>query len=137
MLNRLGFPSYDVAVIVTSPLVTHRLNRDYRGRDYVADVLSFPFHDEIAVPGVLPEPVSEEHANLGDILICGGPYLTEGTKWAVDDKVTHLVAHGLAHLTGHTHETDAKHERMLAQEIVLLQSAGLADATIGALLDNV
>jgi probable rRNA maturation factor len=64
------------------------LNREHRGRDEPTDVLSFPV-DESA-PAAGPR-------ELGDVVIC--PEHTED--------LTEAVVHGVLHLCGYDHETDA------------------------------
>jgi len=64
------------------------LNRDHRGKDEPTDVLSFPIDGigEIAGP-----------RELGDVVIC--PAHTED--------VVEATVHGVLHLCGYDHETDA------------------------------
>jgi probable rRNA maturation factor len=64
------------------------LNRDHRGRDEPTDVLSFPVDE--AGPTAGPR-------ELGDVVIC--PEHTED--------LTEAVVHGVLHLCGYDHETDA------------------------------
>ena len=64
------------------------LNRVYRGRDSPTDVLSFPVDES----GPVAEP-----RELGDVLIC--PEHTED--------LTEAVVHGVLHLCGYDHVTDA------------------------------
>ena len=65
-----------------------RLNREHRGLDRPTDVLSFPV-DEAGPTGGPRE--------LGDVVIC--PEHTED--------LVEAVVHGVLHLCGHDHETDA------------------------------
>ncbi len=64
------------------------LNREHRGRDRPTDVLSFPVDE--AGPTAGPR-------ELGDVVIC--PEHTED--------LTEAVVHGVLHLCGYDHETDA------------------------------
>ncbi len=64
------------------------LNREHRGRDLPTDVLSFPVDE--AGPTAGPR-------ELGDVVIC--PEHTEDLAEA--------VVHGVLHLCGYDHETDA------------------------------
>jgi probable rRNA maturation factor len=79
-----------------------RLNREHRGLDEVTDVLSFP------VDGLDPLPPAMER-ELGDVVIS----LAQARRQAVDEGVseheelTSLVVHGVLHLAGFDHETDA------------------------------
>jgi probable rRNA maturation factor len=90
------------------------LNRDHRGLDEVTDVLSFP------VDGLDPLPAEMER-ELGDVVIS----LAQARRQAADagiteqEELTGLVVHGVLHLAGFDHETDAgemfeRQDRLLA-----------------------
>jgi probable rRNA maturation factor len=66
----------------------HQLNREHRDRDKPTDVLSFP------IDGVGPVAGPRE---LGDVVIC--PEHTED--------LVEATVHGVLHLCGYDHETDA------------------------------
>jgi probable rRNA maturation factor len=84
------------------------LNRDYRGRDYATNVLTF------AYPGI--EPLS------GDIVLCTPVIAREAREQnkALEAHYAHLVVHGMLHLQGYDHEseTDARVMESLEAEIV-------------------
>jgi probable rRNA maturation factor len=75
------------------------LNRDHRGNDSPTDVLSFPV-DETG-PAAGPR-------ELGDVVIC--PEHTED--------LTEAVVHGVLHLCGYDHETDAGEMLALQREVM-------------------
>lgn len=95
------------------------LNRQWRGRDYATNVLSFPAN---ALPGGGPRL-------LGDLVLCAPVVLTEAKSqgkparhhWA------HLTIHGVLHLAGHDHERPEDAERMEAIERKLLAGLGIPD----------
>jgi probable rRNA maturation factor len=78
-----------------------RLNREHRGRDRPTDVLAFPVDEA----GVAMGP-----RELGDVVIC--PQYTED--------LVEAVVHGVLHLCGYDHETDAG-EMLAVQARVLEQ----------------
>lgn len=79
------------------------LNRQYRGKDAVTDVLSFRLDDE---PGP-DEP-------FGTVVICtryaAAQARAEGVTLTA--MLEELILHSLLHLTGSDHETDADHKAM-------------------------
>jgi probable rRNA maturation factor len=75
------------------------LNRDHRGLDEPTDVLSFPIDGTAAVAGP---------RELGDVVIC-----PEHTSDLVEATV-----HGVLHLCGYDHETDAGEMLALQDRIV-------------------
>ena len=92
------------------------LNRDYRGKDYATNVLSFPY--EIA-PMV-----------IGDLAICHPVVVREAAEQGktLEAHYAHLVVHGVLHLQGYDHETgEADAARMEDKEREILASLGFAD----------
>ena len=95
------------------------LNRDYRGKDYATNVLSFPAE--------LPEGVALPL--LGDLVVCAPVVAREAAAQgkALNDHYAHLTVHGTLHLLGWDHETDADAEAMEARERRILAGLGVAD----------
>ncbi len=87
-LAAAGVGEGHLAVALVAEQEIQRLNREHRGRDRPTDVLSFPI-DETG-PAAGPR-------ELGDVVIC--PEHTEDLAEA--------VVHGVLHLCGYDHETDA------------------------------
>ena len=75
------------------------LNRDFRGRDEVTDVLSFPG----ARP---PAPDAERH--LGDVVLCVPQARRQAAERgiALERELKTLLLHGVLHCMGLDHETD-------------------------------
>lgn len=96
------------------------LNREYRGqgraeKNYATNVLSFPY----AAPPHL----------AGDLVLCRPVVLREAAEQGkpTPAHVAHLVVHGMLHLQGFDHETDAEAEIMEAHERDILARLGFAD----------
>jgi probable rRNA maturation factor len=92
------------------------LNRDYRGKDYATNVLSFPYE-------------SGAHVS-GDLVLCKCVVEQEALEQRkpLEAHYAHLIVHGMLHLQGHDHETgkdDA--ERMEALERDILKTLGYPD----------
>ncbi|OYW63195.1 MAG: rRNA maturation RNase YbeY [Bosea sp. 12-68-7] len=66
---------------------------------------------------------------LGDIVIAFETVASEAEAEgkALVDHFSHLVIHGLLHLLGEDHETDAEAQRMEALEVAALAQLGIAD----------
>ena len=80
-----------------------QLNRDYRGKDYLTDVLSFPARAEAG------EAFDFSDANfLGDIVISVDTALRQSQEatHSFERETQELVIHGVLHLCGYDHETD-------------------------------
>ncbi len=95
------------------------LNRDYRGKDYATNVLTFVFDE---MPDVdLPL--------MGDIVLCAPVIEREAGEQGktVAAHYCHLTVHGVLHLQGYDHETDAEAEVMEAREREIVMNLGYPD----------
>ncbi len=95
------------------------LNREYRGKDYATNVLSFPYEVEPRLFGdlvVCPEVVAREADEQGKPLAA---------------HYAHLVVHGMLHLQGWDHETKAEAEVMEEKEREILGALGYSDPYAG------
>ena len=98
-----------------------QLNQQYRRKNSPTNVLSFPYS--------LPDVVKQAVPVLGDIVLCAAVIVTEAQQhhkplsahWA------HLVMHGLLHLLGYDHGTEAEAKIMENLEIDLLHQLGFAN----------
>lgn len=92
---------WPVSVAIVGDAAMRRLNRQYRRKDKVTDVLSFAFADEA---------VSVTGAVAGEIILCW-PQLrrqAKAAKVSLDQEFALLLIHGLMHLLGYDHEHSAK-----------------------------
>ena len=93
---------------------SRRLNRDFRGKDYPTNVLSFPYS---------AKPLE------GDLVICAPVVAQEareqGTSLA--SHWAHMVEHGTLHLLGHDHERARQARDMEALEVEILRGFGFHD----------
>ena len=99
----------EVCVRVCGEAESQSLNASYRGKDKPTNVLSFPA--EIDLPDLdLP---------LGDLAICWPVVAREAALQNKNENnhLTHLFVHGVLHLLGFDHETDADANVMEALEV--------------------
>ena len=105
----------DLSIAIVSDRRMRALNRQFRGKDAVTDVLSFP---------------SDERGFMGDIVVASG-VATRQAKDAghsVQTELKVLALHGLLHLLGYDHEADDG--RMALAEARLRKKAGLKEGLI-------
>ncbi|XP_044106691.1 endoribonuclease YbeY isoform X3 [Neovison vison] len=117
----LGVQRFDLAVVCVDNRTIRRLNGVYRARDAPTDVLSFPFHENVKA-GELPQPETPDDYNLGDIFL-GVEYIFQHCKGDEDyfDILTVTATHGLCHLLGFTHSTEAEWQKMFQKEKQVLE----------------
>jgi probable rRNA maturation factor len=102
LLQELGLSDRELTVVLMSDEGIRRLNRDHRGVDAPTDVLSYPTAepDDRGIPTV---------AHLGDIVIGCDTAAVQAREHGHDllAEVLVLAAHGLTHLRGYDHPTEA------------------------------
>ncbi|MCX7588477.1 rRNA maturation RNase YbeY [Phenylobacterium sp. 58.2.17] len=105
-----------VTILLTDDDSVRDLNARFRGKDYATNVLSFP------------APQNPE-GHLGDIALAFGVCAREAAEQGkpLAHHLQHLVAHGVLHLLGYDHETDAEAEHMEGLERVILAGLGVPD----------
>ena len=114
VLKKLGQPRAELSVLLCDDATIHALNRDYRHKDKPTDVLAFAMRE-----GDGAELAGD---TLGDVVIS----LETATRQARERKVTArdevrmLLVHGILHLLGWDHQTDAEDKRMRAETDRLL-----------------
>ena len=115
-LRHAEFDVDAVTILLTDDESVRDLNDRFRGKDYATNVLSFPAPEN-------PE------GHLGDIALAFGVCAREATEQGkpLGHHLQHLVAHGVLHLLGYDHETDAEAEHMEGLERVILAGLGVPD----------
>ncbi|MBB3811002.1 rRNA maturation RNase YbeY [Pseudochelatococcus contaminans] len=110
----------ELSVALSDDAAVRQLNAQWRGLDKPTNVLSFPAAeaDELA-----------DAPHVGDIVLAFETVAREARDdgKTLADHTSHLVIHGLLHLLGFDHETDAEAEAMEAIEIAALSDLGIAD----------
>ena len=90
------------------------LNRDYRGKDYATNVLTFDYETDPLV--------------MADLVLCAPVVAREAKelKKPLAEHYAHLLVHGTLHAQGWDHETsEADAEAMEAREVEILAGLGL------------
>lgn len=109
MLRSLKLPRAELSVLLCDDATIHELNRDYRKKNKPTDVLAFAMRE--GEDGHLAGDL------LGDVIISLETATRQAKERAVvtRDEVMMLLAHGLLHLLGWDHQTDADDRRMRAE----------------------
>jgi probable rRNA maturation factor len=109
-----------VSVLFTGDAEILEVNKQWRGKAYATNVLSFPVSPTTPVPDGEPRP-------LGDIILAYGVIAKEAAeqKKTIANHVAHLIVHGTLHLLGYDHEDDGEASIMEAREIEILTGLGI------------
>ncbi|XP_005375987.1 PREDICTED: putative ribonuclease [Chinchilla lanigera] len=119
--NVLGVEKFDLGIIFLDNKNIQHINGIYRKKSVPTDVLSFPFHENLKA-GEIPQPSFPGDYNLGDIFL-GVEYIFQQCKENEDyyDILTVTATHGLCHLLGFTHNSEAEWQKMYLQEKQVLE----------------
>jgi probable rRNA maturation factor len=91
------------------------LNREFRGKDYATNVLTFDYSHEPVV--------------MADLIICAPVVEAEAReqKITLEAHYAHLLVHGTLHAQGDDHEDEAEAVEMESKETAILAGLGFAD----------
>lgn len=105
----------EIALRIVDEEEGRMLNREYRGKDYATNVLTFP--------------LVEEPTLMGDIVLCAPVVLREAEEQhkSVESHFAHLTVHGVLHLHGYDHETEPQAELMETLETGIVMNLGYPD----------
>lgn len=92
------------------------LNRDYRGKDYATNILTFAYTED-----------SDAEVTAADLILCTDVLEREAAEQNKTLLVhaQHLLVHGVLHAQGYDHEDDEEAEEMEALEIEILAELGI------------
>lgn len=92
------------------------LNRDYRGKDYATNVLTFAYTED-----------EDSEITQADIVLCTDVLQREAGEQGktVEQHAAHLIVHGVLHAQGYDHEADDEAEEMEQIEVELLAALGI------------
>ena len=99
-LRAVGASNRSATIVFVPDKQIKELNRRFRGKDSVTDVLSFPSK---------AEPFEAEFkSHLGDVVISVERAAVQAGRCGLSfsGEVKQLILHGLLHLCGYDHETD-------------------------------
>ncbi len=92
------------------------LNRDYRGKDYATNVLTFAYTED-----------QDAAATQADIILCTDVLQREAEEQnkPLTAHAAHLVVHGVLHAQGYDHETEEEANEMEGIEAEILAGLGI------------
>jgi probable rRNA maturation factor len=107
--------SAEITLRLVGEIEGRELNRNFRGKDYATNVLTFVYDNT--------QPLS------GDIILCA-PVVDREAEQQRKDRIAHyahLTVHGILHLQGYDHIEDADAPEMERLETQILEQLGYSD----------
>ncbi len=118
----------EVSVTIVDEEEIKNLNREYRDKDSVTDVLSFPmleFEDEMIFDEY---DFDGENVILGDIVLCAKRAEQQAEEFghSVEREFAFLTVHSMLHLLGYDHEhSEDMEQEMFKRQKEILDKMGI------------
>lgn len=118
------YDSITLDIVFCDSEKTHELNRDYRDKDYPADIITFAIYadDENSF-------IFDGDINLGEIVIALDKVI-EGVNRDIsysknkEQELFFLISHGLMHLLGFDHQEEEEYNFVIGEQRKALESIG-------------
>lgn len=103
---------------------THVINRDYRNKDYPADIITFAV---FADSDDDEKFVLDMEINLGEVIIALDKIIEESEKKQIskDSELLFMISHGILHLLGFDHQTEEEFNFVVTHQKEALKSIGI------------
>lgn len=124
-LANFDFETLSFDILYCDSKKTHEINKEYRGKDYPADIITFSIFADSEEKFVFDYEI-----NLGEIIISLDKVAENagGKGISIEDELYFLISHGIMHLLGFDHQTEQEYNFIMkAQTSALKKIRGEAD----------
>lgn len=114
--DKFNSESFEFSINFCNESQILELNKEYRDKDSVTDVLSFSLHGDLRKVGsVFIDEDNSPVLHLGDIFICREVATSQAqkSKISLPIELLELIIHGFLHLCGHDHEISKREENKM------------------------
>lgn len=117
LFQELKKDDYEISLSFVTEDEIKNLNNNFRNKNSVTDVLSFPLEDEFLIDTNL----------LGDIIICTKRAIEQAKEYnhTIDREIIYLVVHSMFHLMGYDHMNEEDKKIMRKKEKLALKEIGI------------
>ena len=102
-LNGFQYDTISFDFLYCDSVKTHEINREYRNKDYPADIITFAIFADSEEKFIFDGEI-----NLGEVIIALDKVIEEASKKGVskEHELAFLISHGILHLLGFDHQTE-------------------------------
>ena len=123
-LNNYEYKTVAFDILFCDKTKTHEINREYRGKDYPADIITFSLFADS------PEDeriIQEFEINLGEIIIALDKIQisAEEKQISKETELIFMLSHGIMHLLGFDHQTEEEFNFVVEQQKKAMESMGI------------
>lgn len=126
--KKLALPdNAEISITIVDNQKIREINREYRHKDTVTDVISFALEDEEDIFTAIDLDEGEIPRDLGDIFLSYDKAVEQAEDYghSVDRELGFLLVHGFLHLNGYDHMTVADEKVMFTLQEEILGEYGL------------
>ncbi|MCD6402407.1 rRNA maturation RNase YbeY [bacterium] len=105
--------NFDLSVFLVGPSRIRNLNKKYRGKNRITDILSFGQTQNLKF--IMPPNKKEE---LGEIIVCPRVVKKNAKRYGVSfkEELARVLIHGILHLLGYNHEKSEKAAKKMREK---------------------
>ena len=120
-IKNYNYESISFDFLFCDGVKTHEINKEYRNKDYVADIITFAIFADSDEKFILDGDI-----NLGEVIIALDKVIEEADKKGVtkDYELAFLISHGILHLLGFDHQTEEDYNFVIRMQNKALESIG-------------
>ena len=120
-LNSFDYNTISFDFLYCDSVKTHEINREYRNKDYPADIITFAIFADSEEKFVFDGEI-----NLGEVTIALDKVIEEADKKGVtkEYELSFLISHGILHLLGFDHQTEEDYNFIIDLQNKALESIG-------------
>lgn len=121
-LNGFDYKVISFDFLYCDSIKTHEINREYRNKDYPADIITFAIFADSEEKFIFDGEI-----NLGEVMIALDKVIDEAEKKGVtkEHELAFLISHGILHLLGFDHQTEEDYNFIINLQNKALESIGV------------
>ena len=121
-LSSFDYNTVSFDFLYCDSIKTHEINREYRNKDYPADIITFAIFADSEEKFIFDGEI-----NLGEVIIALDKVIEEADKKGVSKEfeLSFLISHGILHLLGFDHQTEEDYNFIIDLQNKALESIGV------------
>ena len=121
-LSSFDYNTVSFDFLYCDSIKTHEINREYRNKDYPADIITFAIFADSEEKFIFDGGI-----NLGEVIIALDKVIEEADKKGVSKEfeLSFLISHGILHLLGFDHQTEEDYNFIIDLQNKALESIGV------------
>ena len=121
-LSSFDYNTVSFDFLYCDSIKTHEINREYRNKDYPADIITFAIFADSEEKFIFDGEI-----NLGEVIIALDKVIEEADKKGVSKEfeLSFLISHGILHLLGFDHQTEEDYNFIFDLQNKALESIGV------------